>query len=221
MNFNYQVKEFSGIITRIREGSPVKSSRILLLLHGWTGDENSMWVFSENIPEDYWVIAPRGLFQAQGKGYSWRKFNQSEPWTPPRMDDFNYGISAIAKLLEDFQTYKGISVNFVDIMGFSQGAAFASALLVSHTIKINKTVLLAGFLPEITKIRDYQERQFLHDKKVFIAHGNFDETVPISKSIRMAELLESMGAEISFCTDEVGHKVGKQCFKGLLEFLEA
>ena len=49
------------------------SRRLLLLLHGWTGDENSMWVFARNFPRAAWMLAPRAPFLAPSGGYSWRE----------------------------------------------------------------------------------------------------------------------------------------------------
>ena len=40
-------------------------ARLLLLVHGWTGDENSMWVFVRNFPARYWIVAPRARATSQ------------------------------------------------------------------------------------------------------------------------------------------------------------
>jgi phospholipase/carboxylesterase len=220
MTNTYKLKEYGGLTIRLREGHPGQSRRLIILLHGWTGDENSMGIFSENIPSDYWVIAPRGIFPAGHKGYSWRDLESSKTWDSPRIDDFKPAISMIESMLDRLSFDTGIPIDSINIMGFSQGAALATSILLTKTQKIKKSVLLAGFLPEIPNFQELTERQILKNKQIFIAHGNLDETIPISKSILMAESLESMGAEISFCSDDVGHKVGRHCFKGLLEFLE-
>ena len=34
---------------------------VILLLHGWTGDENSMWIFASRLPDQAILISPRGL----------------------------------------------------------------------------------------------------------------------------------------------------------------
>jgi len=220
MTDNTKMMEFAGMKVRLREGQPGSFQHLVVLLHGWTGDENSMWIFSENIPLNYWVIAPRGIYKAGTKGYSWRNIELSKTWDTPDINEFTPAISFIEKMLDSFSGNTGIPVDSFDIMGFSQGAALASSFLLSRSKRIAKTVLLAGFLPEIPNTRDFTASQVLHNKKIFIAHGNQDEMVPISKSIAMAESLESMGANISFCTDDVGHKVGRHCFQGLLAFFE-
>jgi hypothetical protein len=58
----------------------------MLLIHGLTGDENSMWIFARNLSAEYWMIAPRAPHasqMAQG-GYSWRPpAGEAEDHQPP------------------------------------------------------------------------------------------------------------------------------------------
>lgn len=44
---------------------------VLLLLHGWTGDENVMWIFASRLPGNYLMISPRGLYKSPLGGYAW------------------------------------------------------------------------------------------------------------------------------------------------------
>ncbi len=62
---------YNGWTMRVRHAAQ-EPARFLLLLHGWTGDENSMWIFARNFPADMWIAAPRALYPAEGGGYSWR-----------------------------------------------------------------------------------------------------------------------------------------------------
>src|SRR5919106_4882582 len=61
---------FNDWTLRIRE-STHPASRLLLLIHGHTGDENSMWVFARGMPAHDWIVAPRAPYNAESGGYSW------------------------------------------------------------------------------------------------------------------------------------------------------
>ncbi len=53
-----EITAFHGWTLRVQPAGETPA-RLLLLVHGWTGDENSMWVFVRNFDPHYWIIAPR------------------------------------------------------------------------------------------------------------------------------------------------------------------
>ena len=64
-----QVEEFT---VRERIPSGPGPHRVIVMLHGWTGDVNSMWVFTNRLPMNAWIIAPQAPFASTRGGYSWR-----------------------------------------------------------------------------------------------------------------------------------------------------
>ena len=59
-------------VLALREPALPPPHRLLVLIHGWGGNEHSLWEFTKGIPADYRVIAPRGTyFKAEGE-YGWR-----------------------------------------------------------------------------------------------------------------------------------------------------
>ena len=66
-----QLIEFEDWVLRIRPTTH-KPARLLLLLHGFTGDENSMWVFASRLPQNSWLAAPRAPYPSPLGGFSWR-----------------------------------------------------------------------------------------------------------------------------------------------------
>src|SRR5690349_23543699 len=66
---NATLVKFHDWTVRVQESSAAKP-RFLLLIHGLTGDENSMWVFARNLSHDYWMIAPRAPYPTEPSGFS-------------------------------------------------------------------------------------------------------------------------------------------------------
>ena len=58
----------------------------------------------------------------------------------------------------------------------------------------------------------------LEGKPFFIAHGTRDETVPIERARHSMEILEQAGANITYCEDDVAHKVSAACLRALKDF---
>jgi phospholipase/carboxylesterase len=205
----------SGWILRIRPAMTDKARRVLLLIHGWTGDENSMWVFARQLPDDYLVLAPRGPVSAPS-GYGWAALEGDK--SPPIQAYLD-----ISNRLMD-QTFAWLKAHKIDLetpihlMGFSQGAAMCYSILTQRPGQIAKVAGLSGFLPGGTEL--LLPNGHLTGKEIFIAHGAKDETIAIKRAQDTVRVLEQAGAKVFYCEEDVGHKLGAACFSGLKDFLQ-
>jgi phospholipase/carboxylesterase len=187
---------------------------VLLMLHGWTGDENSMWIFSSRLPKNTLIIAPRGIYSTIASGYSWHP-DLTKPW--PWINDFQPAVEKI---------FASISIsNFPDgdfselhLLGFSQGSAMAFSLAILMPERIASVAGLSGFLPDGASAWLTGER--LKGLPMFIAHGTEDDRVPVEKARQSVDLLEKAGAGVTYCEDKVGHKLSAKCFRGLEVFYQ-
>lgn len=218
---NTTLIEFQDWTLRIRESTD-PSPQLLLLIHGLTGDENSMWVFARDLPKHYWMIAPRAPHTAEPFGYSWRA---AHPGTSgkPTFEGLLPAAEALIRLAAEYQTLAGIDASpergrRIDVMGFSQGAAMTSVLAFLYPERIRKIAILAGFVP--SGFDAFIQNRPLYGKKVFVAHGTKDDMVPVERARESMEILKRAGAEIAYCEDEVGHKVSLNCVRALRAYME-
>jgi len=208
--------QFEGWTIRVKN-STHPNPRLLLMIHGLTGDENSMWVFARDLPTHYWIIAPRAPYPTQPFGYSWRSKQVDLEYST--YEQLLTNAEALIKLVKEYQAAVKIEAHGFDILGFSQGAAMSSVLTFLYPDRIHKTGLLAGFAPSGLEIM--ATSQPLRGKSFFVAHGTKDETVPVEHARTSVKLLEQAGASVTYCEDEVGHKVGLPCLRALRDFLKA
>ena len=205
---------FNDWTLRIRESAHL-ASRLLLLIHGHTGDENSMWVFARGMPVHYWIVAPRAPYNAESGGYS---------WPPPQTGNLDRlslellgsAAEALIRLVDEYSASAEIDAGRFDVIGFSQGAAMSSALAFLHPGRIRKAGLLAGFVP--SGLEELVTQRPLEGMPFFVAHGTKDETVTIDRARASTALLEQAGAHVTYCEDEVGHKVSIACLRALQKF---
>jgi phospholipase/carboxylesterase len=214
--------EFNGWTMRIR---PAETShpRFLVMIHGLTGDENSMWVFARRFSPDYWIIAPRAPHPAKPQGFSWRANPLSidearnHQTNRPSFDALKSSAEALIKLIDEYAASVKVETGVFDAIGFSQGAAMVNVLGMLYPSRVRKMGVLAGFVP--SGLDDYVGRRVLTGKHVFVAHGTQDEMVPIDRARDSMQLLEQAGASITYCEDEVGHKLSSNCLRALEEYL--
>ena len=207
------LREFRGWIFRFRPATVIPS-RLLVMLHGWTGDENSMWIFARKLPAYVSILAPRGPYAASEGGYTWWD-NRPGMGGLPGMDDLRSSADALISFIDDWAHAEGVNANQIDLIGFSQGAALSYALALLYPERIRTLTVLSGFLPHGGE--DMLARKLLAGKPVFVSHGRRDNMIPVEQARKAVALLENSGARVTYCESDDGHKVSKDCFIGLVE----
>jgi phospholipase/carboxylesterase len=209
---------FRGWTLRIRK-SEQHSPRLMLLVHGLTGDENSMWVFAPNLPSQYWLVAPRAPHASQLElgGYSWRP-PQAEGEDRSSLEQLRPSAEELIRLVDEYAASVGIDARDFDVMGFSQGAAMASLLAFLYPHRVGKVAILAGFVPG--GLEELVSQRPLEGKPFFVAHGTQDETVTMERARLSIEILERAGAQVTYCEADVGHKVSATCLRPLKDFFK-
>ena len=187
---------------------------VVLLLHGWTGDEDAMWVFSTRLPKNALLLAPRGQYIASPGGFSWYAVTEHR-W--PHLDEFNSTNEQLLSLLDKAIFPQGDFDN-LHLIGFSQGAAACYAFTLFYPELVASVAGLAGFMPEGALRLAQAER--LKGLPAFVTHGTQDRLVPVERAREAVQLLEQAGAKVSYCEDDVGHKLSASCFRGLERFYQ-
>ena len=220
---NTQLVQFENWTLRVRETTH-PSPRLMLLLHGFTGDENSMWIFARDMPAHYWMVAPRAPHVTEPGGYSWRpllsgtlRHVQGNAFGRPSLESLRPSAEALIRFIDAYSASAGLDAGTFDLMGFSQGAAMCNLLAFLYPHRIRKTGILAGFVP--SGLEELVTKRPLEGKPFFVTHGTKDEMVPIDRARASIELLEQAGAQVTYCEDEVGHKVSVTCLRALRNFL--
>ena len=207
---------FNDWILRVR-ASQSAAPRLLVLIHGWTGDENSMWIFTRGLSRGYWMIAPRAPHAADSGGYSWRP-PQPAPFGWPSLEMLGPAAEGLIRLIDEYSASVKLDARQFDLMGFSQGAAMVNTLAMLHPGRVRKMGVLAGFVP--SGFDGIIERKPLVGKDIFVAHGTQDEMVPVDRARASIGLLEKAGAQVILCEDEVGHKLSANCLRALEDYLK-
>ena len=207
---------YNGWTMRVRHATQ-EPARFLLLLHGWTGDENSMWVFTRRLSPDFWIVAPRGPYAAKEGGYSWRALRPGS-WGLPTLSDLKPAADNLIRLVDEVSASIGVDATQFDVAGFSQGGALTNVLTLLYPQRVRKAAVLAGFMPG--GVDDLIAQHVLAGKPIFVAHGTQDNLVPVERARGSIELLEDAGAQVIFCESEVGHKVSADCLRGLEAFFK-
>jgi len=202
-------------VLRINEPAGPGPYPVVLLLHGWTGDEKSMWAFAERLPDNYLLIAPRGLYDVPTGGYSWYPIKDD---SLPTLDKFRPAVAALLKLIEKWPSSPAADFSNLRLAGFSQGAALVYAFALQNPQRVRALASLAGFLPEGASVSVHGNP--LEGIPAFVSHGTQDNLVPITRARQAVQFLQLVGAEVTYCESDVGHKLSADCFRGMEVFFQ-
>ena len=211
---NIQINQWT---IRYRSSDEPGPHPVIWLLHGWTGDESSMWVFAGRLPARFLILAPRGLYATPMGGYGWHTMDGERGW--PSVDDFRPAIMELNSLMDnwpadappaDFTRFR--------MAGFSQGGAMAYSYAMFNSHRVIALAGLASFLPN--GAATYLDDGRLKGMPVYISHGDQDHLVPVARARQAVQLLDKTGAMVSYCESNVGHKLSADCFKGMEVFFE-
>jgi len=222
MKINPLQMKINDILIKIHE--PVQEiKRVGLLIHGFTGDESSMWVFANNLSDDWLLIAPRAPYPSKDAdlgGYSW--VNQSiKSW--PVYQDFLPAVPILDNLITHLaERYSQADFGKISLVGFSQGAAMSFVYANVRSERIERLGMLSGFLPDNSE--GFISEDAWKRLKVFIGHGEKDDTVPVEMAYTAYQTLVENGVDpesCQMCLSNVGHRLGSACFSAFTDFMEA
>ncbi len=191
--------------------------QFLLLLHGWTGSENSMRIFLGDLLPNYEIILPRGPYLADSDkgGYSWRKIIPGT-WGLPTLQELQPAADSLVSLLSELAAEQGASPRF-NIAGFSQGGALTTVITALHPDKVQKAAILSAFIP--SGVAPLLQPRHLAGMRIYWSHGSQDKLIPLERGKEAAALLEAAGAKVEFCSANFDHRVGSVCRHALKKFL--
>ncbi|HEU4442440.1 MAG TPA: alpha/beta fold hydrolase, partial [Burkholderiales bacterium] len=120
------------------------------------------------------------------------------------------GVRASQKLVEGLiQKEQGKKII---LAGFSQGGAIVLQTALRHPERLAGVMALSTYLP-LSATLEKERSPANHDVPIFMAHGKFDDIIPIDKAKRSREILEKLGYPVtwkeypmphSVCAEEIG-----------------
>jgi phospholipase/carboxylesterase len=217
------IVEATGLVHRVYLPEHPGVAPVLVMIHGRTGNSSVMWPFARAFKDKEPVIlAPEAPTPDPIGGFSWWPVQSPNPTESARInattEDFERPLNQLSQFLRAAAEIYGFQFQRLNFVGFSQGAAMSAAFSIANPQISSSCAMLAGFLPKLLVQSLEERRPDLSQLRFFIAHGTKDETVPIQRARDGAELLRSLGADVTYIEEEVGHKIGSQALRELKTF---
>jgi phospholipase/carboxylesterase len=193
---------------------------LLLLLHGYGSNEEDLFSFASELPNDSYVISVRAPYDLQPYGHAWYAihFDADENKFSDNVQA-KQSVELIAGFIDEIVKQYPIDAKNVTLIGFSQGAILSYATALTYPEKVAKVVALSGYFNQeiMPKVIDTNAISHL---KFFVSHGSFDQVIPVDWARKAKPALENLGLEVEYHEYPVGHGVAPQNFFDFKNWLQ-
>jgi len=193
---------------------------LLLLLHGYGSNEEDLFSFASELPEEYYVISARAPYDMMYGSYAWYAINfDADEKKFSDLDQARTSRDLIINFIDELIANYAIDANKVTLVGFSQGCILSYAVAMSYPQKVQRIVGMSGYFNEEIAINNYQSNDF-SGLQIFASHGNVDQVVPVEWARKAKPVLDSLGVPNVYKEYPVGHGVAPQNFYDFKNWLE-
>jgi len=196
-----------------------ETTPLLILLHGYGSNEEDLFSFASELPEEVCIISLRAPRDLQPYGYSWydivytadnQKFSDDDQAIESR--------DAVANFIDEAVAAYPVDANNVTLLGFSQGTILSYAIAFTYPEKVNRVIALSGYLN--TKIFSIAADKEYSGLDFYCSHGSVDQVIPIDWARKAPKFLDALGIKHIYSEFPVGHGVAPQNFYEFRSWLE-
>lgn len=192
---------------------------LILLLHGYGSNEEDLFSFASELPEDYYIVSAQAPYPVPPYGYAWYAIHFDADAN--KFSDDQQAIESrdlIIKFIDELIGKYAIDSDNINLVGFSQGAILSYAIALSYPEKINKVVALSGYFNANIITPGFEQHDF-SQLRLFASHGTVDQVIPVEWARKTSPILDALQVKYQYKEYPVGHGVHPLNFADFKQFL--
>lgn len=195
-----------------RPSSLTNNAPLVIMFHGYGSDENDLFSFASELPEELFIISVKAPYAMQPYGNAWYAINFDEvngKWSDDEQAKTSRDL--IATFIDEVVAHYPVNKDNVTLLGFSQGSILSYAVALTYPEKVNQVIALSGYvntniIPEHLNPEAYKHLSF------FCSHGSVDQVIPVDWARKTSPFLEALHIKHDYREYPVGHGVAPQNF---------
>ncbi|MCG9972521.1 alpha/beta hydrolase [Christiangramia crocea] len=215
MNNNFSLQHLIRKPKKESDKAPV-----LIMLHGYGSDENDLFSFAEELPEELFIISAKAPYSMPPYGNAWYAIHWDN--NDGKFSDDAQAITSrdtIRDFIDEIIENYPVDADNINLLGFSQGSILSYAVALSYPEKVRNVVALSGYVNEGILKNGYESNDF-SQLKFYCSHGSADQVIPVEWARKTKPFLDNLGIENSYSEFPVGHGVAPQNFFEFKEWLQ-
>jgi phospholipase/carboxylesterase len=198
----------------LKENAP-----LLVMLHGYGSDENDLFSFASELPEELFIISILAPYPLQPSGNAWYAINfdaEQNKWNDNAQAKSSMDI--LIRCIDQACAFYPVDKTNVTLLGFSQGTILAMATALNHPTKIKNIIGLSGYVNHDILPENLEESAYSH-LSFYCSHGTVDQVIPIDWARQTPVFLKGLNIEHTYSEFPVGHGVAPQNFYELRDWI--
>ncbi len=204
-----------------RKSTLTENAPLLIMMHGYGSDENDLFSFANELPEELFIISVKAPYPMHPYGNAWYAINfdaEKGKWNDN--EQAKTSLDLIAAFIDEAVNLYPVNKNNVSLLGFSQGSILSYALALTYPEKVKNIVALSGYinhdiLPKNIALKDYSGLDF------YCSHGSVDQVIPVDWARQTSPFLNSLNIKNVYSEFPVGHGVAPQNFHDFKTWLSS
>ena len=193
---------------------------LLIMLHGYGSNEQDLFSFADELPEELLVISARAPLTLGFGSYAWytihfEEGNDKFSDIPEAKEALQLIDKFITEIVEAFE----VDESNIFLFGFSQGTILSTAYALNHPYKIRHVIALSGYVNE-ELIEKPIEKEAFKNLDFFVSHGSVDQVIPVEWARKTPGYFNKLNIKHSNQEYPVGHGVAPQNFYDLHDWIK-
>ena len=197
---------------------PLEKAPCLIMLHGYGSNEEDLFSFASELPEELLIISARAPFDLMPYGHAWYTIHFDA--TDGKWSDNEQAIQSrelIAQFIDEVVAAYPVQKDAITLLGFSQGTILSYAVALSYPEKVKNVIALSGYVNQDILKETKQSHDHLG---IYASHGTLDQVIPVDWARKAPAILKAMHIDAVYEEFPVGHGVAPQNFYSFKKWLE-
>ncbi|WP_405252916.1 alpha/beta hydrolase [Dokdonia sp. Asnod3-C12] len=206
-------------ITRKPSKPSTGKAPLIILLHGYGSNEEDLFSFAEEIPEEYFIVSAKAPIAMQPYGNAWYHITiDGDGVKSSDNEGARESRDIIARFIDEIVAEYDVDKHNVTLLGFSQGTILSYAVALTYPEKVKNVIGLSGYINE--EIIDLKSNPSYAHLNIYNSHGTVDQVIPIDAARKTPGYLKNIGIESTLSEFPVGHGVHPTNFYEFKEWLK-
>lgn len=204
----------------IRPSNLKEKAPLIIMLHGYGSDENDLFSFSQELPEELFIVSARAPYPLQPYGNAWYAIYFDAP--QGKWSDKEQALESrdlISNFIDQVCNHYPVDSKNITLLGFSQGTILSLATALTYPEKIKNVIALSGYINHDLLPKDLSNEDYTH-LSIYCSHGSVDQVIPVQWARKTSPFLKQLNIKHEYSEFPVGHGVSPQNFRSFKDWLE-